>query len=196
MPHQPAQQQVRNLAYLRSLSSKEFPELGAKLYEALTDIVGRQSNLEQQVNGNAQGQPAAPPAINALKVTAQNGHFSAAITDNGNVFRGIQYYIEHADNPQFTNPTVVHLGDSRNWDKFLGNTTRYFRAYSSYASSPPSAAAYHGGAAAPQAVAGGGSVGGPAFQASQGSGTGAPGQGLQGPGQAPFRSATGVPPVR
>ena len=74
--------------------------------------------------------------------------------------------------------------------------TRYFRAYSAYASSAAGPPVYFGGVGAPLPVAGGGPVGGPAFLPSQGSGTGAPGEGLSGPGPVPFRSTTGAPPVR
>src|ERR1039457_3445715 len=178
---------VRNLDYIRTKDPK--------LYEALSDIIQQHGNLAQQVNGNSTGPPAAPPSVSGVNVTAQNGHFNVQIQDQGPIYRGIQYYMEHADNPHFTNPTVVHLGDSRSWDKFLGSVTRYFRAYSSYSSSQPGKPVYHGGTP-PLPVAGGGTVGGPSFQSPQGSGTGSPGQGLTGPGITPFRSATGAPPVR
>jgi hypothetical protein len=187
---------VKNLDYIRGLKSADFPDLGAKLYEALKSIGDQASNTQSQTNANPSGQPTAPPAINGLKVTGQNGHFNLAITDNNPIYRGIQYYAEHDTSPNFTNPQVIHLGDARNHNVFLGNQTLYWRAYSSYSSSPPSAPAYHGSGAAPTPVAGGGTIGGPAFQASQGSGTGSPGQGLAGPGIAPFRSKTGTPPVR
>jgi hypothetical protein len=187
---------IRNLKYLRSLSSRDFPDLGVKLYEALSDMARHHENLAQQVNGNSTGEPTPPPPVDSVKVTGQNGHFNIAITDNNPVFRDVHYYVEHADNPQFANPQIIHLGHTRNHNVFLGSVTRYWRAYSAYASSAASAPAYHGGQASPQAVNGGGSVGGPALQASQGSGTGTPGQGLSGPGPVPFRSATGVPPTR
>lgn len=188
--------EIKNLAYLRTLKSSDFPDLGSKLAEALQSIASQATNVEQQVNGNPSGQPQAPPAINGVKVTGQNGHFNVAIQDPNTIYRGVQYFVEHADNPQFTNSHIVHMGDSRNANLFLGNTTRYFRAYSSYSSSPPSAAAYHGSAAAPLAVKGGGTVGPPAFQPSESSGTGTPGQALTGPGPVPFRSPNGKPPVR
>lgn len=180
--------QIRNLEYIRSKDPR--------LFEAFQDIIAQQNNVSQQINGNVTGQPQAPPNINKLEVTAGNGHFSAAITDLSTVYRGIGYFLEHADNPQFTNPQIIHLGATRNWTGFLGNCTRYFRAYSAYASSPPSAPVYHGGNAQPQPVTGGGGVPGPAFQASQGSGTGPQGVGLQGPGTIPYRTATGAPPIR
>lgn len=182
---------VKNGDYIRTL-----PDIGARLYEALQDLEQRHLTLAQQVNGSGEGQPSAPPAPNTLTVTAKNGHFQAAIQDNGPIYRGIQYHLEHADNPHFINPHVEHLGPSRNANLFLGSATRYFRAYSSYSSSPPSAPVYHGGQAKPMPVTGGGFVGPPPFLDSQGSGTGAAGVGLSGPGPVPFRSVSGVAPKR
>lgn len=187
---------IRNLEWLRTLSSEQFPGLGARLYEALSDLNQQHVTLAQQVNGSGQGQPGPPPAVNSLKVTGQNGHFDIKIQDGNPIYRDVHYYVEHADNPHFSNPTTIHLGHSRDHNIFLGNVTRYWRAYSAYASSPPGPPAYHGGATSPSPVSGGGQVGGPEFQLSQGSGTGQPGQGLQGPGVIPFRSASGAPPKR
>lgn len=180
---------VRNLDYLKSKD--------VRLYEALSDIIGGVDTHGQQANLNATGQPIPPPQVNGVRATAQNGHMTVAITDNNQIYSGIQYFVEHADNPQFTNPQIVHLGDRRNSDPiYVGNQTRYVRAYSSYPFSAPSQAVYHGLKTQPTAVAGGGSDSGPAFLPSQGSGTGGAGQGLQGPGQFPFRSANGKPPIR
>lgn len=179
---------VKNIDYIRNQDPK--------LAEALESLAAAHSNHVQQTNGASTGDPIPPPAINRLHVTAADGHFSAAITDNGNIYRGVQYYIEHADNPAFKSPTVVHLGDSRNWHSFLGNTTRYFRAYSSYQSSGPSAAIYHGGSNAPSPVAGGGAIPGASLLPSESSGTAVAGQGITGPGIAPWRSASGTPPIR
>ena len=187
---------VRNLPYLRSLSSKDFPDLGSKLFEALSDLQNGTTSVEQQTNANGSGSPAPPPAISNLDVKGQNGHFNIAITDNNPIFRGIRYWVEHADNPHFTGAHVIDMGGSRNHNVFLGNVTRYWRAYSSYDSSAPSAPVYHGSGSTPRPVLGGGAIGGPAFTTPQSSGTGMPGQALQGPGGVPFRSVNGAPPVR
>jgi hypothetical protein len=182
---------IRNLEWLRAL-----PEIGGRLYEIISDLDNQHRNLAQQVNGSGNKQPNAPPAIGGLKVTGSNGHFSIAITDDSPFFRGINYFLEHADNPHFINPHVIDLGASRNHNVFLGNVTRYFRAYSSYLTTKAGPAVYFGSQAQPVPVVGGGPVGGPNFTLSQGSGTGNPGTGLQGPGVAPFRSTTGAPPER
>lgn len=187
---------VRNLDYLRSAAPTDTG-YGARLYEALQDLITAHTNHVSQTNGNLVGEPAAPSPIDALNVTAQNGHFNVAITHNAEIYRGVQYYVEHADNPNFVNAVHTQASgtESRNHNEFLGNVTRYFRAFPSYASSGPAKPVYFGGAQ-PRAVVGGGSIGGPNFLPSQGSGTGTAGQGLSGPGPVPFRSKTGAPPVR
>lgn len=187
---------IKNIDYISKLASKEFPELGPKLAEALKSIAQQTANVAQQLNGNGSGSPQPPPPVNGLKVTGKNGHFNIAIQDGNKIFRDIHYYVEHSDNPHFTNPSVIHLGHSRNHSIFLGNVTRYWRAYSAYASSSTSSPAYHGSPTSPVGVVGGGTIGGPEFLPSEGSGTGAPGVGLSGPGPVPFRSPNGAAPIR
>lgn len=186
---------VKNLDWLTKVTIPEYPEFGTKLRQALQSIQTAHNNVEQQTNTNSSAPPTAPPQISALNVTASNGHFQASITDTNEIYRGGSYFLEHSDNANFTNPHIVPMGPSRNANLFLGNTTRYFRAYSAYPTGPASQPVYHGGPK-PVAVTGGGVVGGPSFLSSQGSGTGAAGQGLVGYGSTQFRSSTGVPPVR
>lgn len=187
---------LKNIAFFKALKFPQAPELGTKLGETLESLQQSLGNVEQQTNSNASGPPQAPPAINMLNVTASNGHFQVAINHEGAEFyRGISYFVEHASNPQFTNPHIVDMGTSRNANLFLGNAIRYFRAYAAYPGSAPGPLAYHGGNQ-PQAVAGGGTVPGPSFAASQGSGTGAQGQGHSGFGRTPYRTSTGAPPTR
>ena len=183
---------VRNLAFLRSV-----PGFGQKLYEALTDLATRITVGAQQTNGNQTGEPIPPPQVSGVKVSGQNGYIHVAIVDNNqNLYRGIRYYAEHADNQAFRDPHIVPMHDSRNITIPVGNQTRYVRVYSAYPSSAPSAPVYHGGAV-PIPVNGGGTDSGPMFLSSQGSGTGAAGEGLSGPGPIPYRSdIPGKPPIR
>lgn len=155
------------------------------------------NNIEQQTNSNANGDPATPPAINNLNVTANNGHFEIAINHEGPEFyRGVHYFVEHADNPHFTDAHTIHMGTTRNLSKFFGDTQRYFRAYAQYPGSPPGPIAYHGSQGMPSPVTGGGSVPGPSFAPSQGSGTNQAGEPHGGFGNIPYRTQTGKPPVR
>jgi hypothetical protein len=161
-----------NLPYIKSKD--------ARLYETIKAVQDQAATIQQQTNSNATGPVDPPPAIAGVHVsTGPGGEFQVSITDTGEISRGVNYFAEHADNPHFSNPHVIDMGQSRNLSVHMGSQKLYWRAYSSYSGSMPSAPAYHGSAAAPLAVLGG--VPGIRSQ-SQGSGTGAPGQGLQGPG--------------
>lgn len=192
------QNTIRNLSYIRSLSTKEMPGFGAKLYEALQDLITHHANLAQQVNGNSTGQPQPPPNIDSLHVTAKDGIFDVKINDNGQITRGTEYFLEHSTSPNFSAPTVVHVGTSRNWRGSLGNQKLYWRAYSGYSTSGSSAPVYFGSSVDPTLVTGGGSASGPPIQPSSGSGTSSNDgtQGGNGYGPIPFRSTTGEPPIR
>lgn len=192
--------EVKNLEWLRQLAPQSFEDLhqiGPRLYSALLSIQKGVGNIEMQTNSNANGAPGAPPKISGLTVAAQNGHFQVAIADHNEIYRGIQYFVEHADNPNFVNAVQTQASGTskRNHNEYLGATDRYWRAYSAYPGGPPSEPVYFGGAT-PTLVQGGGSAGGPAFLASQGSGTGAAGVGLVGNGTTQYRTNTGAPPVR
>jgi hypothetical protein len=188
---------IPNIDFIRSITTADqLAQLGPKLAEALQGIAQGVDNGQMQTNSNPNGEPLAPPAVNGMKVTGQNGHFQVAIQHDGDIYRGVKYFVEHADNPNFTDSQTVKMSDSRNANLTLGNVDRYFRAYAAYDGSPPGPAVYHGDAGTPLMVNGGGAQGGPAFLPSEGSGTGTPGQGLQGPGTNPFRSKTGAPPER
>lgn len=188
---------LKNLEYIKALSFKEAPDFGLKLGELLISMAQGVNNIEQQTNSSATDAPQAPPAINALTVKASSGHFDIQINHEGAQFyRGVQYFLEHDSSPQFSAPHIVDLGTSRNASMFLGDTTRYFRAYAAYPGSKPGPIIYHGTQGQPQAVRGGGNVPGAHFGDSQGSGTGTAGQGHSGPGPVPYRTSTGRPPTR
>jgi hypothetical protein len=189
---------IRNLAYLRSTAPAEAgKEYGGRLYEALHDINSAISNHIQQTNGNPIGEPQPPPSPMGIQVTARDGWMHVAMNDQGPLYRGVQYWVAHADNPQFTN--AVHTQASgtelRNHTEFIGNQTRYVQAYKSYPWSGPTEPVIHGGAT-PIAVVGGGTSPGPLYLPSQGTGTSTAGQITTGPGPVAFRSSTGVPPTR
>jgi hypothetical protein len=175
---------IPHLEFFKSIRSGDpVPDgFGARLFETLNAIARQSKTLEAQVNGNPVGQPAAPPQVNGINVAAANGHHTVTVVDqNPGIQRGVNYWLERDTQPHFPNPHVIDLGQSRNHSEFLGNGTHYWRAYSSYGSSGPSQPVYHGGAI-PTPVNAGGAIGPPASIESQGSGTGAPRQGLAGPG--------------
>ena len=140
------------------------------LATTLDEFEQRITTLAKQVAANPLGAVEPPPAITALSVLASSGVFDIQIQDNSPVNRGINYFVEYSTTASFAQPHVVDLGASRSYRATWGNQTLYFRAYSQYPTSSPSATVYFGPSAAPTAVVGGGAAG-PTPQASTGSGT-------------------------
>lgn len=185
----------KNLAALRSVSVPGMPDFGQKLYETLKAMNTAQDNVTSQTNGSTSAQPASPPPLTSMAVSAQDGLFHVSLQHEANFYRGVNYHVEYSTSPNFTNPFPIHMGPNREMRVMLGNQTLHFRAATSYGISQPSTWIYHGGST-PIAVTGGGVSGPPLPAQSQGSGTGSPGEGLQGPGVLAFKSASGAPPVR
>lgn len=187
---------IKNLAFIRS-AHEWTPELAGRVYEAMQSIASAHNNVETQTNGNATGEPQPPAAALGIQVTARDGYMHVAINDQGPLYRGVKYWVAHADNPNFTNPqhTQASGTELRNHTEFIGNQTRYVQVYKSYPWSGPTQPVIHGGVM-PIAVQGGGNSPGPLWLPSQGTGTGTAGQHPSGPGPVPFRSTTGLPPVR
>jgi hypothetical protein len=139
------------------------------VYEALTQIINAVNSLGRATGVDPSGSIAAPASIGGLMVTAADGIFDLAITDHSAVNRGIFYFAESDTSPAFGNSYVHFLGSARNLRVAMGNRTLYWRAYSQYLGSRPSAPVAFG--TPPTAVPGGGAASGPSLQASSGSGT-------------------------
>ncbi len=151
------------------------------VYEALTHIVNALNSLGRATGVDPSGTISAPAPIGSLNVTAADGIFDLAITDNSSVNRGIFYFAESDTTPAFSRPRVHFLGSSRNLRLALGNQTLYWRAYSQYLGSEPSGPVTFGTPAT--AVTGGGTATGPQLQASAGSGTASGSEGGSGFGR-------------
>ncbi|MGO9642171.1 MAG: hypothetical protein ACLP1Y_12810 [Candidatus Acidiferrales bacterium] len=139
-------------------------------YEAIRQLVTAVNSIGRATGVDPSGSIAPPDPIGGISVVAADGIFDIAITDNSAVYRGIYYFAESDTSPDFTAPHVYFLGSSRNLRVSLGNQTLYWRGYSQYLGSQPSAPVVFG--APPTGVIGGGAAG-PPLQASSGSGTAA-----------------------
>src|SRR5271165_6567409 len=137
------------------------------LYETLTKIVSAVNATSQRAGVDSSTPLPAPTPIASISVQASNGWFDIAITDPSDSRPGLFYFAESDVTPAFNAPRVYFLGASRNLYLQLGNQTLYWRAYSQYVGSLPSAPITFG--APPTAVAGGGTTG-PAPLPSSGSG--------------------------
>ncbi|MFZ0821267.1 MAG: hypothetical protein WAM91_14460 [Candidatus Acidiferrales bacterium] len=173
---------------------KHLESADPRLYDALNRIVTAVNNLGRGTGVDPAGTTAPPAPVAALSVAAAGGIFDVAITDNSPLVRGISYFVESDSTPAFTQPHVYSLGPSRNARFSLGNLTLYWRAYSQYLGSAPSAPIAFGNP--PQSVAGGGATPGPAQQPSAGSGTASSNgqQGGSGFGKELFRPAPSAAP--
>src|SRR5438270_14088209 len=137
------------------------------LYETLTKVVAA-LNATSQRSGVDPSTPApAPSPIASINVHAANGWFDISIADPSAARPGLFYFAESDTTPSFSAPRVYFLGASRNLYVQLGNQTLYWRAFSQYIGSLPSAPVSFG--APPIAVVGGGASG-PSPQPSSGSG--------------------------
>jgi hypothetical protein len=137
------------------------------LYETLVKIVSAVNSTSQRAGVDPSTPAPAPSSIASLTVGASNGWFDLAIADPSNSRPGLFYFAESDVTPGFNSPRVYFMGASRNLYVQLGNQTLFWRAYSQYIGSEPSAPVTFGNPPTP--VAGGGSSG-PAPLPSQGSG--------------------------
>ena len=137
------------------------------LYETLAKIVSAVNATSQRSGVDPATPSPAPSPVASITVQASNGWFDIAITDPSDARPGLFYFAESDVTPAFGAPRVYFMGASRNLYVQLGNQTLFWRAYSQYIGSQPSAPVAFG--APPIAVTGGG-ANGPAPQPSTGSG--------------------------
>jgi hypothetical protein len=137
------------------------------LYETLVKVVSSLNATSQRAGVDPSTPAPAPTPIASVMVQASNGWFDISVIDPSDARPGLFYFAESDTTPAFAAPRVYFMGASRNLYLQLGNQTLYWRAYSQYVGSLPSAPVTFG--APPTAVAGGG-VAGPAPLPSSGSG--------------------------
>src|SRR5437899_9575383 len=86
------------------------PHLGVLLGRIIEGIEGLSNHL--QINPKGLSTP--PNAHQALNVAAGTDHVHVTITDNSEIRKNAQYFVEwSANDPAFANPHVEHLGASR-----------------------------------------------------------------------------------
>ena len=137
------------------------------LYETLSKIVSAVNATSVRAGVDPATPAPAPTQIASLAVQASSGWFDISITDPSNARPGLFYFAESDVTPGFNHPRVYFLGASRNLYVQLGNQTLYWRAYSQYVGSLPSAPVNYG---TPSIAVNGGGATGPAPLPSQGSG--------------------------
>src|SRR5215469_9040044 len=138
------------------------------LYETLAKIVASVNATSQRAGVDPSTPVPAPSPIASIAVQAANGWFDISIVDPSDSRPGLFYFAESDTTPAFGAPRVYFMGASRNLYVQLGNQTLFWRAYSQYIGSLPSAPVTFG--TPPISVVGGGSTG-PTPLPSTGSGT-------------------------
>ena len=131
---------------------KGIPHIGPIMAIGLQRIEDAINNLGVNVAADPTGTVDAPSPIQGLTIRASGGLVHMAISDNNQIQRGIEYFVEHDTNPAFMQPQVEHLGTSRQRMVTLPAKTDsgadqqfYFRAYSQYRGGLPSKPIHFGG---------------------------------------------------
>ena len=137
------------------------------LYETLVKIVSSVNATSQRAGVDPATPAPAPSPIASLAVQASNGWFDISVADPSDARPGLFYFAESDTTPAFGAPRVYFMGASRNLYVQLGNQTLFWRAYSQYIGSLPSAPVTFG--SPPMALSGGGTTG-PTPMLSSGSG--------------------------
>lgn len=126
-----------------------WPKLGVLLRQVIIPAIRNVAQNAAVATNGELSSPSKPGQVN-VKVAGEIAHVT--IDDPQELQRGAQYHVEIADNPQFSQPHVEHLGSSRG--RFLTLPTNkddgtphtwYARAYTQYQGSQPSPFTYHGG---------------------------------------------------
>lgn len=118
------------------------------LGEALDDIASRTQAVSNQTNADVSGSTSPPSAPNAISVTAKDGFANVQIS-HASAPEGTAYLLEYATTPNFQNPVQVDNGISKNFSQYLKGQRLYFRAASTFYTSPASPWIYYGGQANP-----------------------------------------------
>jgi hypothetical protein len=148
----------KELNYFRSL-----PGFGPYIARALERIQDGINGLGNNLAADPTATKDPPPTIQSLTVKANGGLVHAVISDNNPIQKGAHYFVEYANEPNFLQPHVVHLGVSRSMQPLNlpaqddnGNPQSfYFRAYSQYPGGHPGKAIFFGGSVATRVNPGG-----------------------------------------
>ncbi len=123
-------------------------QMDRRLADALDAHQNAINHIAEQLGVSAVGPPTPPPSISAVSVSkTPEGSLQAVIQDNNPIQWGIHYFLEHSATPNFVQPHVIHLGQSRQWNgPDISKSFPYWRAYSMYpGQTEESTKVYHGG---------------------------------------------------
>jgi hypothetical protein len=138
----------REITYLENV-----PGFGSYLATALRGIQNGVNTLGKNLAADAQVTLPPPSPVQLSVKTNGTGLVHAVITDNSEVQKHINYFVEYSTNPAFQGSHVAHLGASRSMSPITlpafddnGNAQKfYFRAYSQYPGGHPGTPTNFGG---------------------------------------------------
>jgi hypothetical protein len=131
--------------------TQENPALGALVQKIINGV----NTLADNTASSATGRSSVPPNINSLNVKMAGEFAHVTIDHSGPIQQGIHYFVEAANNENFSNAHPIHFGTSRTRDPIhlaalddAGNPQKwYLRAYAQYPGSNPSTPVNYGGEA-------------------------------------------------
>ena len=142
---------------------------GRQLTREIQDSPSRGTLFQRIINGintlasntasSAVGRLAPPPPINGLSVSVGGEYAHVVIQHSGAIQQGVHYFVEAANNQNFSGAHPIHYGTSRTRDPIHlapydsdGNPQNwYLRGYAQYPGSDPSTPVVYGGAS-PKAI--------------------------------------------
>jgi hypothetical protein len=139
-----------NLGRLLTRTIQKDAVLGG-LFQKVQNAI---NTLASNTASSAVGRLAPPPPINGLSVSVGGEFAHVVIQHAGSIQQGIHYFVEAANNPNFSGAHPIHYGTSRTRDPIhlaaldaSGNPQKwYLRAYAQYPGSDPSKPVVYGGA--------------------------------------------------
>lgn len=123
-------------------------------------IINAINKIGTTIGVNPVGNVQPPPPIDNINVTTSGELVHVTLNHNKPINKGINYFLEISNNPNFTAPLVQHLGTSRSPAPFMlptktgaGDTQKYYmRAYPQYQGSDPGEPTVFGGKLNPASI--------------------------------------------
>ena len=117
-------------------------------------IINAVNTVADNTASSAVGRLAPPPPINGMTVATGGEYAHVTLHHAGEIQQGVRYFVEAANNENFTGAWPIHFGTSRTRDPIHlaandadGNPQKWFlRGYAQYPGSDPSEPVVYGGA--------------------------------------------------
>lgn len=117
-------------------------------------IIDGVNTVADNTGSSAVGRLAPPPPVNGINVKVSGEYAHVTLNHSSEIQQGVHYFVEAANNENFTGAHPIHYGTSRTRDPIHlaplddhGNPQKwYIRAYPQYPGSDPAKPTVYGGA--------------------------------------------------